>query len=469
MKTFLKNKKYLWIIIAIGAIVRILFLFYGAEYYYGNNKFINNDSFSFTNSFINLLKNGSYAIRLDFQDSYMGRPPGYPFFWGLHYLIFGESYVYIAVAISQIILDILSIKLIFDILKKITDNDMISLLGSLVYALYPFIIIWLTITGTEAFASFLAILILWMFYTRKDTFLKYFLLGAFLSFITLTRSYLGLLFPLIILSIIGKKELIFKIKFKFIIIVSLTFILSYSFWPLRNYINHKQLIIFNTPSSGYYNFQKDFTSFRSWINSWESYSLKVNEYLATIINTNNQLQVPNYVFYNKNEKLLFDSLINLCRTCGSSFYYWKYYTPFKEKSCNEQIADGFFKLKASFIEHHPFQYYIMIPLNTFKKAVFKLNAVKNNSLLLKLLFIYRSLLIILGFIGSFIFIRKLYFSLLTMFPIMWYLYLCFTHSHFEIRYVLQADIILLLNDLLLIYIIKNKFYFNKKLFPIKRI
>ena len=468
MKTILTNKKYcLWVIIAIGAVVRILFLLFGAKYLYGSKIFVNNDSFSFTNSIINLFKNGSYAIWLDSPDSYMGRPPGYPFFWGLHYLVFGESYVYEAVAISQIILDILSIKLIYDILKKITDNYVISLLGSLIYVFYPFIIIWLTITATEAFASFLAILILWIFYTRKDTFLKYFLLGLLLSFITLTRSYLGLLFPLLILSIIGKKEFLFK--FKFIIIVSLSFILSYSFWPLRNYINHKQLIIFNAPSSGYYNFQKDFTSFRSWINSWESYSLKVNEYLATIINTNNQLKVPNCVFYNKNEKLLFDSLINLCRTCGSSFYYWKYYTAFKEKSCNEQIADGFSKLKASYIKHHFLRYYIIIPLITFKRAVFKINAVNYNSEFLKLLFLYRTLLIIFGFIGSFILIRKLYFSLITMFPIIWYLYLSFTHSHFEIRYVLQADIILLLDVLFLFYFIKNKFYLNKKLFPFIRI
>jgi hypothetical protein len=95
-----------------------MFLLFGAKYYYGQKIYINYDSFSYTNSFINLWKNGSYAIWLDSPDSYMGRTPGYPLFWGLHYLIFGESYVYIAIAISQILLDILAIKLFFDILKK---------------------------------------------------------------------------------------------------------------------------------------------------------------------------------------------------------------------------------------------------------------------------------------------------------------------------------------------------------------
>ncbi len=464
----LKNKKHLlWAIIAIGAVVRIMFLLFGAKYYYGQKIYINYDSFSYTNSFINLWKNGSYAIWLDSPDSYMGRTPGYPLFWGLHYLIFGESYVYIAIAISQILLDILAIKLFFDILKKITNNYKISLFGCLIYSLYPFIIIWLTITGTEAFASFLVILLLWIFYTRKETFRKYFFLGIILSYATLTRPYLGLLLPLQIISVIGKKDLTFR--FKYILVVSSTFIFSYSFWPLRNYINHKQIVVFNVPSSGYYNFQKDFIAFRTWVNAWEPYSLKVNQYLYEIINSKNKLQVPDFVFNNKDEKQLFDSLIYLCRNCGSSFYYWKYYSIYKGKSCNEDIEKGFEKLKGSFIKHNPFHYYIKTPIVTFIRAVFKFKTATFNPAFLKMLFYYRTLLIILGFLGSFLLIKKYHLALITMFPILWYLYLCFTHSHFEVRYMLQADIILLFDTLLLIYFITNKLHLKKKLIPEKSV
>ncbi len=437
-----------------------MFLLFGARYLYGSDIFVNHDSFSYTDSFINLWENGSYAIWLDSPGSYMGRGPGYPFFWGLHYLIFGESYAYIAVAISQILMDILAIKLIYDILKKITNNDKISLLGGGIYALYPFVIIWLTITGTEAFASFLVILILWIFYIRKDTFWKYIILGAVISYATLTRPYLGLLFPLLIISIIGKKEL--SSKFKFIIVVSSAFVFSYSFWPLRNYINHKQIVVFNMPSSSYFNFQKDFVAFRSWVNSWEPYSLKVNEYVATISKSDDRIEVPNFVFSNKDERQLFDSLIYLCRNCGSSFYFWKNSAPFSGESCNEEIANGFDKLKASYIKNHPFKYYIITPLITLKRAVVKVKTATYNSVFLKLLFIYRTLLIILGLIGSFIFIRKLYLSLLTMFPIIWYLFISFTHSPFEVRYVLQADIILLFDALLFVYFIRNKYHLKKK-------
>jgi hypothetical protein len=68
-------------------------------------------------------------------------------------------------------------------------------------------------------------------------------------------------------------------------------------------------VVFNVPSSGYYNFQKDFIAFRTWVNAWEPYSLKVNQYLYEIINSKNKLQVPDFVFNNKDEKQLFDSLI----------------------------------------------------------------------------------------------------------------------------------------------------------------
>lgn len=439
-----KNKHLLLIIIAIGALLRFAFLFWGADIYYGKNIFIFGDSFSYANSFINLWEHGSYAIWLDVPESFMGRGPGYPYFWGLHYIIFGKEYVYQAVAISQILLDILAIKLIYDVLKIISANLKIALIGSLLYACYPFIIVWLTITGTEAFASFLVILIIWVFYVKKESDIKYVLLGLLIAYAALTRPYLGIFLPFLWVSLLLLKKTNIDF-FKKASITGFCFILLYMPWPIRNYLNYNELVIFNSPTSGYKTYQKDYNSFRSWVYAWEPYSSLINNYTKQITMDTIPIIVPDFVFSSNAEHEQFDTLIEKCRRCGSSFYYWRDpLKPYEWANCNDEIETGFNHLRQSFIQKNKFHYYVKVPLITFYRAIFKMATAENNSSLNWVLFSGRILSILLGFIGAFYFIlynRKLLF--ISIYPIFWYGFLSVNHMQFEIRYLIQADILLM--------------------------
>ena len=95
IKNHLLAYKWLYIILFLGLILRLAFIWWGAFIYYPN-PFYFGDSFSYTNSFLNLWNKGIYSFDLSNADAYFGRLPAYPLFYGFHYIVFGEKYVYIA-------------------------------------------------------------------------------------------------------------------------------------------------------------------------------------------------------------------------------------------------------------------------------------------------------------------------------------------------------------------------------------
>src|SRR5215213_2957132 len=102
---FLKNrwKQYVFFFKYPAVFIRVSYIVFGF-YSKGDSFFVNYDSFSYTDSIINFFEKGIYSFEPDFPDAAFGRLPGYPLFWGLHYLIFGK-HAYLAVAITQAVLD----------------------------------------------------------------------------------------------------------------------------------------------------------------------------------------------------------------------------------------------------------------------------------------------------------------------------------------------------------------------------
>src|ERR1043165_2990115 len=80
------------------------------------------DAFSFTNSFINLVKTGEYTHTPGYEPAAFGRLPGIPFTWGFFYLLFGLPKAYTAFALFQIALDVLAGVMIFKIIKNFFDQ-----------------------------------------------------------------------------------------------------------------------------------------------------------------------------------------------------------------------------------------------------------------------------------------------------------------------------------------------------------
>ncbi len=448
----------------VGLIIRLLFLIVGADIYYHGEKYIMGDTAGWTLSFINLIEHGHYTFDLSNPDAYYARVPGYSFFWGLHYLIFGDEYVYPAVAVSQVLLDTVCIYLIYKISISIFNKTNIAHFTSLLYATYPFIILWTTISYSEVLSNFLSILFIYVLYTKKEGNYKFILLGLITGYAFLTREFLGiLLFVGLIFVIINNsygwysKSTITKCS-----LIALGFLVVYLPWPIRNYVNHNQIIL-SRSMNGFKLYNNDFISFRSWINCFDN---DETPYVRQLVNTQKPLNLPTGIFQNNAEKLKADSLIQLARNCGSSFYYWQKKTNPNHKKpsdfCNTDISDGFNQLRKSYIKNNFLNYISHVPLLNIKKAIFKNNLQSGSKfgnlsgLLVQGLFGLRSILIVLGLLGIIYSYKNLKLFPITFYIFAIYFFLCFVYRQLEIRNLVQVDLLLLLPASNLLFVIFNK-------------
>ena len=192
IKNHLLIYKWLYIILFLGLFLRLAFIWWGAFIYYPN-PFYFGDSFSYTNSFLNLWNKGVYSFDLSHPDAYFGRLPAYPLFYGFHYIIFGENYVHIALAHSQTCLELLAIASLFFILKKISNNRT-AYIGAFLYAFYPFTIVWTTPIFTESIATSLTIIFFYLVYNLEKNTLYPIYLSIFIALCFYFNRSLQMLF-----------------------------------------------------------------------------------------------------------------------------------------------------------------------------------------------------------------------------------------------------------------------------------
>lgn len=175
---------------------------------------------------------------------------------------------------------------------------------------------------------------------------------------------------------------------------------------------------------------------------------------------NKTVVFPKESYINKEDSLKLEQAVYLAKNCGRGFSewagYWKKTIPIFDtvNDCSKEVASLFDELRLHQIQQNPFNYYVKVPLMNLQKALFKSGLTDKVSVSRKLggyLFYYRTILILMGMIGiALLFKRKelrpialfvgLFFSML-------YFYLCFGTSpqcrNIEIRYFLQADVLML--------------------------
>jgi Gpi18-like mannosyltransferase len=447
MLKFNKNNYILLIICVIGFACRLLYLLVGAKYFNSTNIYLFGDSFSYSQGFINFYNTGIYTFDFSHQDAYFGRLPIYSFFWGGHYLIFGEAYVYQAVAFSQILLDTFSIYLIYSIVNKLTSNTKTALFAAVIYAFYFFIIIWLPITATESFATFLTVLFFYFLIQYKPSYKYDLFLSILVAICFYTREYLGILIiPLIIQIYFKNTEL--NSKLKHIFISGFVFIILYSIWPIRNYVNYGRIIFIKTPTSGYHNYSLDIVKTREWLSLWTP---DANVYLEKIYNSNEKVEFPIEVFKNYEEKLFAESLIDRMRGCSSGVYYWKNYKKMPDNTfnCDNEVAEQFSKLILDYKSRNSIQSQLYVPFQNLKKSFFKSELTKKTEnrmfkILFSVVFSYRSIFVILGFLSILFYKRKYHILPMYFFVSFMYLFISAFVRQVEMRYLIQADVILLI-------------------------
>ncbi len=265
IKNHVLTYKWLYTLLFLGLLVRLAFIWWGAFIYYPN-PFNFGDSFSYIGAFQNLWHKGIYSFDLSNEDAYFGRLPGYPLFYGIHYIIFGEKYSLIALAHSQAFIELLAIASLFFTLKKIATLRA-AYIGAFLYTFYPFTIVWVTPAFTESVSTSFTLIFFCLVYNLKKNSWYPVYLSVFVALCFYTREYLGIL----IISA-GIAYIIFAKDFaeflKWTLVSGLVFGSLYSLWPIRNYVSTGRLIWIKTASTGYSRFDKDMVNCRKWLYAW---------------------------------------------------------------------------------------------------------------------------------------------------------------------------------------------------------
>lgn len=175
---------------------------------------------------------------------------------------------------------------------------------------------------------------------------------------------------------------------------------------------------------------------------------------------NKPVKFPPIAYRTPEDSVKLERAIYLSQNCGSGFSYWKGYwkkpIPANDPSnCSEEAARLFNELRANQIKYNPVNFYLILPLQNLKKALFKSELGESKSLARKLggiLFFYRTFLLILGIIGLVMMLRDRFTIPIAMligsFFVALYFYLSFGTSpqcrNIEMRYLLQPDVLMLL-------------------------
>jgi hypothetical protein len=464
MKPFLKPE-VLYLLTASIAI-RLSFFFFGAELYYGSSTFyIGGDTQSFLLPIKNLIEHGTYSGNLNHPNAVFGRLPGYSFFLAPFYMLFQESLgFYMAICITQIIMDSFSTCLIYTLVSVQFTNRKLALLTAGLYACYPFSIVWTPIVYAETAGLFL--LLLTTYITFKNDFKYPLLTGMLIAVGFFVRPQLLFLLPAFGAAAVVMHR---KKAVQPLFLLFLGFLLVYSPWPIRNYVNHDKVVL-----------MRDITSMRNWQNDVLYFHKYINSLQAgwepqmTQLISNAPLVFPESAYLSSVDSLQLEKAVRLSRTCSDGFASFMGKAKVKN-DCTDETAALWKNLLDRQIEERPLNYFLKVPLLGLKKGIFKLYLVSNwksverpllQTLLISSLFLYRTLLLLMGFVGLFLLLkRRLSMGLNTMiltYFLSWYGWLCFVTRYLEIRYLLPADVLLLLPAAYLLHELLRRWTFGAR-------
>lgn len=472
LKGFYKANRSVSKIVLLGLFLRLFFTLVVAPYYFNRtNIYLDNDTTSWMTGLYNLIYNGEFTVMLNFEKASYCRMPGYSLFMAPAYSIVWLAYqlqgidlknhsemwysVLKLTAYFQIILDTISIYFIYFISKKVSKQHIIGIIAAFLYATYPFVIVWNPVCYSEIPSLFFALLALFLSLKSEKKYVLA-LAGASLGFAVLNRPQFALLAPLMIFFFYQKYNVSFKQHLAKMAVFFMFFTITYGAWPLRNYIRFNKVII-TQDLRGYDNWNDDVIAFMQYI-----YSVKAEwQPQFSDILKNGKVVFPEVSYSTKEDSLKLERAVYLAKNCGRGFSewagYWKATIPIFDTAndCSMEVALLFNELRQNQIKNHPFNFYVKVPLQNLKKAIFKNDLSDNASAARRLgayLFYYRTILILLGILGLFMLLKQKELRPISFFVgcffLMLYIYLCFGTSpqcrNIEMRYFLQADVLLLI-------------------------
>jgi hypothetical protein len=469
-------------LVLLGLGLRAAFVWKGAALFYhsADQFYFNADSGSYTDAFENLWRTGHYTFNFLEPDAAFGRLPGYPFFYGIHRVLFGTTLAPVATAWSQVVLDSASIILVFSILTRLAPaRPVAAYAGALLYATYPFIIVWVPVIGTEVLSTDLTLLWLYAMLGLRPAAGQAVQIGGLVALNLFVREYMGILLPISIVWWLwnGRTPGNMGLAVRQALLLSFGFGVVYGAWPVRNYLLAQRLIWLKPRAAGYINQTSDVDEFYQWVHCW---TLDENPWLDSVLVGKGQVAFPPHAFHSAAEEAEGQRLVALARQCGTGFYVIRRYlsvsttdsasapalvdTAYQRRriqSCNDEISAGFEQLRQRFVEQEPLRFWVDVPLQNLRKAVFKHETVASKVInpgavtraggLIGLAFGYRSFLLLLGWTWLLLGVRR-HQGLWLVLAVggFQYVYICAVYRGLEMRYLLQADVLLLLPAALLL-------------------
>ncbi|WBO84957.1 glycosyltransferase family protein [Hymenobacter yonginensis] len=471
-----------WPLLLVGLGVRLLFLLVGAKIYYAGRQgdiYNNGDSYSYILSFHNLLQYGRYSFDLLEPDAAVGRMPGYPFFYGLHYLVF-DRFALLAVAVTQVLLDTLGIWLLYVVTARLAPaRSWAPLVAALLLTFYPFSIVWVTIIGTETLGLFLVLLWWATLLLARPRTRNWVLLGVLLAVILYVREFLGVCLAITVLYLLRRAARAgFRVgAVRPLAFVVLGFLSLYVWWPMRNYATMGRFIPLKPAAAGYASLREDTQAALAWILTWTNdVTMGIDEILLA-----KQPAFPAHVISTPAEKQLIDSLVVLSRTCASSFHVRatlyaagagapdtsengleqyrqaQLANTLRHRNCNPQVAAGFQRLQASYEHRHPIRSRVEVPLQNLRKILFKsqFKTAAGTQMTMaqrisSLLFTWRSILLVIGLAGAWRYRKLPGLRPALLFSAVIFGYMAIIFRSMEMRYLLQADVFMLVPAALLL-------------------
>ena len=457
-------------VVLLGFFLRVIFALFFAHVYYGKIDFyVGGDTKVHSYPIQHLIQDGMFSIEKNDVNTSTARLPGYPFFLGIFYLASNQHWdlAYRLAFIFQILLDTFCVLLFFRIVNHFLENKRTALWAAFLYALYPFVIVWTALIYAESISiSFLIVGIYFLTRTQK----KYLLLSGMsfcVSFFCRPQIAIAVCFIGLYFFIFNFRQSDFKIAFQKIFLLALGFLLIYSPWPIRNYVvTNGKIVLVQQGDSKW--FDKDIIAFREFV-----YSVKSDwEPQFSEILKNKKVEWPHEAYNTSSQdSMLLERVTYLSKNCGSGFScfdgYWK--NEVTTDKCNDSIATIFKYLLQRQKIVHARNYYWNVPLQNLEKCFFKSVLNKQTGIVKKismLLFLYRTFLLLLGFIGVIIAIfskAKGNFFLLMIMMHLLTLYLLFSFGtgqlfrNIEMRYLLPADVLMLIPAAFLIHFLMEIF------------
>lgn len=452
-----------WLIIT-GLILRLAFMKWGAPLYYGTPDYATNggDTWAWVSSMQNLVHTGTYTADPNYPDGKFFRPPGYALFLMVFYILSGFNLAlsFKLAAFVQILLDTISIWLVYQIIRKTSRNETLSAIGSFLYCFYPFALVWTSVLYPESPSLFFMLLSIYLI-VKPVSARNYIISGLSLGFSVLLRVQIIFLLPAIAWYLYKRHQSLRYLILKPAICFFLAFGACYGSWPLRNLFYGKFI-----PAQELVNdkhFSEDFVSYMFYI-----WSVKTDHrpQFDQIIN-GQQVQWPEASYLNPGDSATLAHLARLCDSCGRGFSHFQASTGLikspiiEDNECTRYIASEFKRLRSEQIRNNTFHFLIEVPLGNFKKAFFKSGLYDKKSWLVQiissLLFSVRTLLIFTGLAGIWYnrkacLIDRDFCNLLLIYFIGWYVALCAGYRNIEMRYFLPTDVLLLIPAGLLIHI-----------------